>query len=246
MASKLKITIIIVVLLGLLISGSIYFYQFETKKLVAKYKQIEDLTSDLEWCNGWQKMCEKERDELKIENEELKIRISNLGLTVVQRLKSAKYIDNEFKISFDYPEYWGPIVKDTSSIPAFLTFSGTGSKNALFLTAINKDTILPARGGFWGDAGVNIDNESYIKNYCNNKENCSVFTNKNGVLIAKHIFIDVSEGEESDVATAQYYFYNPNSEFNGFVMSYVRIPDWNIIDGIDKKFEDIVKSVKFL
>lgn len=165
----------------------------------------------------------------------------------------ATFTDNQLKLSFDYPENWGPVKKITKenfkkqAERILLTFSGISDGNILFLDAVNPDIEVMGRGGYWGDAAKAIKGIDDIKNYCLDKDNCSIFTNNNGVIIAKHLFITGTEGgSETDIKTAQYYFYNQNSEFTSFAMSYVRIFKTDEVKRLENKFEQLIESVKFI
>ena len=173
-------------------------------------------------------------------------------LTDADKQVMAHYTNDTLKIAFDYPQYWGPIVQhgedsDYAGSMKVLVFSGITEQ--IVLAASDPDNMGYGRGGYFGDVGYQIVDEKYIKNYCFSdwaEGECKSFKNKHGVLMVRDTFITATEGgDESDAPTDQYYFYNPNTKYRGFVISPVRIAT-DKIDDFDKQFENLIQSIEII
>lgn len=211
-----------------------------------QYKELDSCSQQLRWAEGDIKSLKFEIDTLKQKNDSLERTVLSL-----QPEKGGKihYRDDELKISFDYPKAWGLVTKEPFENQGYqiqFTFSGF-SDNPLFMVATNPNIDPDGHGGYWGDAGSAIHDRKDIENFCQDKKKCSVFTNKNKVLIAQHLFIpDTAGGPETNTDSAQYYFYNPSAKHTSFVMSDVRIQSTDLTENISEEFEKIVQSINFI
>jgi len=173
-------------------------------------------------------------------------------LTDADKQVMAHYTNDTLKIAFDYPQYWGPIVQhgedsDYAGSMKVLVFSGITEQ--IVLAASDPDNMGYGRGGYFGDVGYQIVDEKYIKNYCFSdwaEGECKSFKNEHGILMVRDTFITSTEGgDESDTPTDQYYFFNPNTKYCGFVISPVRIAT-DKIDDFDKQFENLIQSIEII
>ena len=165
-----------------------------------------------------------------------------------QGKQKTTYTNKDLKLSFEYPAYWGEIISEDAG-QIFFTFSNFNCDydSPIVMTNVKPNVEPPGRGGYFGDVGYELKNEDVIKNYCKDKDTCEVFTNKNGITMAKHNFIIATAGgPETDTPTNQYYFYNPNTPNAGVVISPGRLPYRDSIEDFDELFEEFVQSIKFI
>lgn len=183
----------------------------------------------------------------KVTENKLSIQEKLATLTDADKQVMAHYSNDTLKIAFDYPEYWGPIVAHEKGGQMVLVFEGITKE--IVLVASDPAAAVGNRGGYFGDVGYGISSEASIKKYCSSpavEGECTSFKNKQGVSMVKDTFIPSTEGgEEADAPTDQYYFYNPNSKYCGFVVSPVRIAT-DKIDDFDKQFENLIQSIEIV
>lgn len=168
-------------------------------------------------------------------------------LTDADKQVMAHYSNDTLQIAFDYPKYWGSIVDHEKGGQIVLVFEGVTKE--IVLVASDPDADVGNRGGYFGDVGYGISSEASIKKYCSSpavEGECTSFQNKQGVSMVKDTFITATEGgEESDTPTDQYYFFNPNTKYRGFVLSPARIAT-DKIDDFDKQFENLIQSIEII
>ena len=183
----------------------------------------------------------------KAEENKLSIAEKLAVLTDADKQVMAHYTNGTLKIAFGYPKFWGPIVEHQKGGQIVLVFEGVTKE--IVLVASDPDAAVGDRGGYFGDVGYGISSEASIKNYCGKEwveGECKSFENKRDVLMVKNTFTTATEGGyESDMPTDQYYFYNPNTKYRGFVISPVRIATDKIND-FDKQFENLIQSIEII
>lgn len=158
------------------------------------------------------------------------------------------YTNDRLKLAFSYPKDWGAITeKDELPLAGQVRLN---ISDEIFLVADNGERGGD-RGGYWGDYASFIKSESDVTNFCGNPftfperiQSCNILKNNNGISYAKTQEEICTEGGCFGDAT-NYYFYNPNSEYTGIVMSSDRLKDNNILD-LDKKLDEIAKGLRFL
>lgn len=180
------------------------------------------------------------------------------------------YESEKLKVRFTYPAKWGdPIEEDIptgflgtspDTFVSFTNFTDSRGGHPIVLFGTEYTTQIPERGTFWGDSAREIFDEDYIRDYCSSDENlkdpgkvgvnCEVFINRNGIYIAKLEYTLQSNWAGLPIGkTADYYFYNPNSQLSGLAASYNRINDemYGVdISQLEKEFEDFIQSLSFL
>lgn len=185
-------------------------------------QQLSGLTNQLSW--------------LQAENELLKWNLS--GNTDINTNIST-FSDAEIWVSFDYPISWWTITKDSETNNTKYLVMLLKNWNTFFAFH-NWDTPL-ARWSFWWDEAKNINNSTYISNFCQNKTNCTINTNTNWIQYAKY-YEEYWEMWSTQINTRlMYYIFNPNSSYRGIVMSNEKIPNESISD-----LNNIINSLSFL
>lgn len=232
------------ILLIVLLAWSVYFWYNQNQKYIKlqtntwNLEKISQLEQQLSWLIeqfSW----------LQAENESLKQSLSwwNNNTTINQQ-KTEKsnvstFSDSEIWISFSYPNNWWTITKSSETNNSKYLIMLSKNWN-VFFAFHNWETPI-ARWSFWWDQAKNINSNSYINNFCQNKTNCSVLTNTNGIKYAKY-------NEEywemwSDIVNTRlmYYIFNPNSNYRGIIMSNERISNESI-----SNLDSIINSLSFL
>lgn len=166
-----------------------------------------------------------------IENKNEATQNQNIAETVSAE---KEFRDGTLAIAFNYPKEWGEVTIEknealtetgkSNGIDMELLYVALGNREVTFsafrfLTADDPDVNSElGRGGFWGDTASRIDAKKGVTAYCESRENCTVFTNKNGIEIAMHKEDLPSVDDEAKVTT-QYYIYNSSSPFSHIVLS---------------------------
>lgn len=214
--------ILVIVLSVVLVAGVIYFYS-ETESLK---ETIGEQKARLE--NLGSQIVEKDA-----EISDLKSVLGEYEAGIEERAeylsKYEQYIDEKIGVSFYYPKSWGevtaleePIADGEGVASRWLALStrvpGEDPQYYIFLSSAAAEG--DGRGGFWGDMAREIDGPDYINNFCQDKENCEVFTNESGITIAKQTNVEVPLNEATNAtASVQYYIYNPNTIFHQMIIS---------------------------
>jgi hypothetical protein len=247
-----KTKIILVVTLGLLFLFGAAFLIFGNKYLSLKFdsKKSGECVSE----NKPSDQCTAQVEELEGYKEALadcqtsQLNDSIFKLSKDDLDKRTSYRDEELGISFIYPTYWGEVKKDKNEEKIILSFPSLGGGIAIDATDSSKE--IPGRGVYWGDIGFDIKNQDDVIGLCKRFSlsiSCSVFKNDNGIKMVKEVSNPGTEGgSESDVPSAQYYFYNPNGEYEGVSMSALRLDNREYFSPIEKGFEEMVQSLKFI
>jgi len=241
--------ILVIVLAVLVASGVIYFYS-ETAKLK---NEISDQKTRLE--NLGNQILEKEQtiSDLTAKVSEYE---GDIDAKVEYLSKYSEYTDDTIGISFYYPKSWGEIIIDDEPTPGeegianrllMLSTGVTDEKpdSYIFLHAATGESS--DRGGYWGDAAMYITDLNYINTYCNEKENCTTSTNKNGITVVKYTNPEILHTPGSDpVSYIQYLIFNPNADFHGIMISGVNL-EYNMtnIPDIEEGLEEVINTLKF-
>lgn len=133
--------------------------------------------------------------------------------------------NNKLNISFLHPKSWGNAVvrenTDDSLDPEkagaiSIAFQPAGAEEACCVAFSVSENYMPDHGGTWATLASLVENQEYIDKFCEEKENCAVYTNPNGVKIAKLSQTNTeTEGGIADVNVDQYFIYHPDAEFFG-------------------------------
>jgi len=245
------ILLVLVVLLGIGLAATLIYYNSMVYELNDDNNEQKSRLENL----GTQILeNEKEIDNLTNQTQDVEKQIEERAEYLT---KYSEYVDETIGISFFYPKSWGNIVIDDEQIPGEegianrLLMLSTGvidekPDSYIFLHAATGTGI--GRGGYWGDNAMEITNLDYINSYCNEKENCTTSTNKNGITIAKYNNPEVLHTPGSDpVSYIQYFIYNPNTDLHGIMISGVNL-DYNMtnIPDIGEGLEEVADTLKFL
>lgn len=250
--NKLSISLVIlVILLSIGLAGALIYYNSQISELTGEVNEQKTRLKNL----GAQVLeKENEIEDLTAQTEDVEKQIEERAEYLT---KYSEYVDETIGISFFYPKSWGNIIINDEPVPGEegtanrLLMLGTGvadekPNSYIFLhAATGKSTD---RGGYWGDDAMHITDLDYINSYCNEKENCTTSTNKNGVTVAKYTNPEILHTPESDpVAYIQYFIYNPNTNFHGIIISGVNL-EYNMtnIPDIGEGLEEVAHTLKFL
>ena len=170
------------------------------------------------------------------------------------------YQNSDIGIAFSYPKTWGEIKtgKDGGCTPDFGYYGASAVQqminevgasddpcNEVRLSANNKAflstwsklyTKYPTpRGGDWGSDAGGIQAAASVETYCANKskENCSVYKNSNGILVARSLEI-LGEGRGSGwiyVIKSAHPFYNGVILYAGVDSEYKKVIE-QVVDGL--------------
>jgi hypothetical protein len=173
---------------------------------------------------------------LQTENEWLE----NDLLSQKDKVSLTIFSDAELWISFKYPNNWWTITKDfdinnwNKYLIMLLKWGNT------FFVFHNWGTPS-ARWWFWWDSAININNISYINNFCKNKTNCTIKTNSNWVQYVKYNEEYFEMWNDTVKIRLMYYIFNPNSIYRWIIMSNERISGES-----EFTLDNIVDSLLFL
>ena len=153
-------------------------------------------------------------------------------LKFIQTKDLQTYNNDELKISFNYPNEWGQLVQKDEPDHIALQVN-----NRIFLGTDNGEDSL-GRGGYWGDPANLIVNQEYINNFCNDKSDCEIKTNQQGITFARNIEKEYSTFGSDPVEAVFYYLFNPKSEYRGVIISGVNLDNDNILVGENIQFDE--------
>lgn len=166
--------------------------------------------------------------------------------------KYNEYANDKIGIYFAYPKEWGELAAVEKSDGHE---EGTAAN---ILVGVKQDdktwgffyaAAMPpkdGRGGWWGDEALKITGQEYIDKFCEGKENCTVFTNKNGVAVAKLTNASASTEGWSGSGYDIYYIYNPKSEFHGITFYTVTLEEEKLFDDAKSGLAEVIDNFKFL
>lgn len=170
------------------------------------------------------------------------------------------YQNRDIGIAFSYPKNWGKIKtgKEGGCTPNIDYYGASvvqqminevsasndpcsevrlSANNKAFLSTMSKlYTKYPIpRGGDWGNYAADIQASASVETYCTNKskENCSVYKNSNGVLVARDL-VSLDEGADSGwiyVIKSAHPFYNGTILYAGGSSEYKKVIE-QVVDGL--------------
>lgn len=151
-----------------------------------------------------------------------------------------KFTNNVLSLEFNYPEEFGVIniMEDGNDHYGLRLFN-----EDIFLAADNGNESVK-RGAYWGDTAEFIDNQEYINNFCNEKKDCVVNNNSNGITFAKWNK-EVKQLDGEVIESIYYYIYNSYSDYRGIIVSDERIKKHNFTD-LEVKMDEMIDSFYFL
>jgi len=216
----LMLTIAVIALLFLLVSGAFLWHYSLTEK-------IDQLTlSQSALQQKLQKAQPATVEEVPAEVEE------------VEEEQFATYTSDRLAISFSYPLEWKALTETFEELTGQVTIRNNGD---IFLAANNPDYKAKGdRGAYWGDNALKITSQSYITNYCENKSACELKTNDNGI---KYVKVSEKPGLFTGTATNYYIFY-PQSNYPGIMLSTHGLST-KILNS-EEILDGIVDSLKFV
>lgn len=175
------------------------------------------------------------------------------GVTVGTEGKKTTYFHDALKLAFEYPAEWGPVTireesgTDSSGrnivIGLMLYFRDLAKQSGggLFLHANNPNAVaVDRRLNYWGSEAVLVSSAYDLGRWCDDKDDCTYFTNSNGVKIAKQKVNPA--GASYDV----YYLHNPRGGYNGVALSFERLDPKFGAAGLRQGFDDLLDSIKLL
>ncbi|MFA6537701.1 MAG: hypothetical protein WCT18_04885, partial [Patescibacteria group bacterium] len=191
--TSIKVILIIVMALftiGIIATGFFCWKKFispkfEKKQAVVVNEEVKKEVKDQPCCD-WQKYQDlhQENSVLKNENERLQTAVKVLTTSAAEKAVMETFTDNDIKLSFQYPKYWGPVTLSEKYEPSdksrTIVFQGLKSQHVIGVGNPDIET-LGHGGSFWGFAD-NINNEEQIKEICFLNEGCQLLNNKNGIL----------------------------------------------------------------
>ena len=167
------------------------------------------------------------------------------------------YSNETLGIQFEYPSEWGGIDEiaeqvcldmqiDEQKDPCqhiSLKFKDLGD-SVLFLSSssvLYSEDIM-GRGGYWGDDAGLIEDENYIKKYCDDKkDDCKIYQNTNGIWVSKsqEYYVPI----DKDITI--YNIKSNNPIFYGITASSERLENLDI-ENMQEKFDLIIDSLNFI
>jgi len=244
------VLLFLVIVLAVVLAGGAIYYFSETAKLK---NEIADQKTRLENLGSQVLEKEGEIDNLTAQTQDVEAQIEARAEYLT---KYNEYIDETIGISFYYPKSWGDIAvheepmadpaQSSTSAHTLILKTGNDETQYIFLSAVAAKG--PDRGGYWGDEALNIDGNDWVNGYCEGKESCTLFTNKNGITIAKIANLEVALNEATNAtASMQYYLYNPNNIFHGIVMSTVALENSGAaFEEVPAGLEEIANTLTFI
>ena len=117
---------------------------------------------------------------------------------------------------------WGPkTAQNENSGPAnCLVQRSFLAGDTIFLTAYDTwQCDQPGRGGYWGDQAQAFSSEADVKKWCETKDTCVPYVNKNGVTIYRAYMKSVDSWGDILSDIDEYAAWNPNKDINGILIS---------------------------
>jgi len=179
------------------------------------------------------------------------------GTTVATAGEKITYFHDVLKMAFDYPGEWGSVsVREEMgvdqsgsdiiiglmvSFPDMAKQSGGG----LFLHASNPNiSVANRRLDYWGSEGVKVSSAYDLMKWCEGKDDCSTFTNSNGVSIVKQKMNP--SGTAGGSSYLVYYLHNPRGGYNGVALSAERLDVKFGAAALQKGFDGLIDSIRLL
>jgi len=179
------------------------------------------------------------------------------GTSVATAGRKTTYFHDVLKLSFDFPEEWGSvsvreemgvdqsgsniIIGLMASFPELAKQSGGG----MFLHASNPNVpVADRRLAYWGSESVKVSSAYDLTRWCEDKDDCSTFTNANGVLMAKQKMNPA--GAEGGSSFYVYYLHNPRGGYNGVALSSERLDAKYSAAALQKGFDELIDSIRLL
>jgi len=166
----------------------------------------------------------------------------------------ATYQHGALELSFKYPTKWGSVsieeeqgsTTDGSNTIVGLMLSldkfSTQESPAIFLHANNSTVESVSRATeYWGIEAEQIFSDAVIESWCDGRDNCSIFVNSQGLLIAR-VESEVSAEDGATRTVHEYYLFNPESGYGGVVLSNRYLAERNV-DDYAGLFAQLVDSV---
>jgi hypothetical protein len=232
-----------VVVVLLLAAGGVIWWKSRAQHVEVTKQPIQTALKNVA---GSEQKSAAEKNVSALENRvsALEKTVKFLTLSDEEQKQMTHYYDDNLRIAFEYPSYWGEvtmgnIVRDmpTAKFVQFTTLGWVG-------VADYPNTTERARGGFYGDWAREIKKEPS----CPTKTNkCPVFKNKYGVVIEKQTGC-FQEGcdENSPYKETVYSLYNPYSKWTGLIFSDRDLVGTNILPDINNQYDRFVQSIDFI
>lgn len=175
--------------------------------------------------------------------------------SIITEGRKNTYLHNALRLTFDYPAEWGPVTireemgtdptgrEIIAGLMLYFRDMSEQSGGGLFMHANFPNADLSSRRlDYWGTDAVRISSVYDLKEWCEGKGSCNLFTNSNGVDIVKQkINPGGTEGKSSfDV----HYLYNPNGGYSGVALSSERLDPKFGAANLQNGFEELVDSIR--
>jgi len=238
------ILLILVILLAIGLAATLIYYNSQVNDLTDEKNEQKSRLENL----GTQ-VLEKENEIEDLETTVTKYE-TDIDARVEYLTNFPEYKNETIGLSFNYPKELGPIRYSEGTeggeeevAKVTLGFEKIEDYNT-FLHTVKKEPVGD-RGGYWGDKAVNIKDQDYINNFCNDKENCTIYTTPNDITVAKLTDTTAESEGYSDPGVDEYHLFHPDSEYYGIVISTHALMKAGI-ENEKQIVSDLVDTIKFI